>query len=530
MRKDNPKLLHPLEYRKGRIGRRAPDAKVVKIRTEHNSWSVLRTMLSLFLVLLQLGIIVGLCFLPAIVLPVYLVVLMAISVVTAFSVLSSRMDGQTKAVWILFILVFFIFGFIVYFMSDDRVMYRRARKRHKRIFEASKQFTGTYTQPNAGEEMLSVSQYLYNAGGFVPYADTKLRYFPSGASLFDDVIENLRNAHGFVFIEYYAIADGILWNRIWSILEEKLKEGVEVRIVVDDLGGRDLSLKTRRKMRKAGAQVKIFNRLVSRFTFALNFRDHRKIIVIDGKVAYTGGSNVADEYVNEKRMHGYWKDTGLRLEGAAVDAMTLMFLRQWEYIVKKPTEYAPYMNKFTRIYGGGTVVPYMDGPEFELSICKNVFEQVIASARKKLYIMTPYFIPDDSVTQYLVNAALSGVDVRIVLPEIPDKSYVYLLTVDNAERLLKYGVKIYYMRDAFVHSKIIMSEHCAVVGTVNFDMRSFFAQFENAVISDDKTLLSDMERDFAQTFKDSRQAEKPAKNGVLKSVAISVLRFVSPLM
>lgn len=530
MRRDNPKHLNPLEYRRNIGRRRAPDTKLVKVRTERNGWGLIKMLFSLFLILLQLGIIIALSFAPAVLLPVYIVVLAAISIVTAFSVLSSHQTDSKKAIWILFILLFFCFGFVIYYLSDDRLMYRRARKRHKRIFENSGSYAGTFVEPDAGKNMRAICRYLYKSGGFVPYTATQLKYFSSGAQLFDDVLEKLRGAKSFVFIEYYVIADGVLWKRIWDILQAKIKEGVDVRIIVDDVGGRGLSLKTRRKMRRAGAQICVFNRLLSRFTFALNYRDHRKIIVIDGKTAYTGGSNIADEYINEKRMHGYWKDTGLRMTGAAVDAHTLMFLRQWEYILKKPVDYAPFFNKFDYMPSSGTVVPYMGGPDFELPICKNVYESVISSARRKLYIMTPYFVIDDSVTQDLINAALSGVDVRIVLPEVPDKSYVYLLTVDNAERLLKYGVKIYYLKDAFVHSKVVVSENCAVVGTVNFDMRSFYAQFENAVVSDDGTFIYDVLRDFENTFADSRLITSPTQKGVYKSIATALLRLVSPLM
>jgi cardiolipin synthase len=252
--------------------------------------------------------------------------------------------------------------------------------------------------------------------------------------------------------------------------------------------------------------------------------------VIDGKVAYTGGTNLADEYVNEKRICGYWKDTGLRLEGDAIDGVTLTFLRDWEYIVKRPVNYGEYVGYYEKFEKGYTVVPYAGGPEFENPICKSVYESVISSAKKKLYIMTPYFVPDDSITQLIANAALAGVDVRLVLPYVPDKLYVYLLTKDNAEKLLKYGVKIYYVEDAFVHSKVVLTENCAVVGSVNFDMRSFYQQFENAVISDDLKLLNQVEADFTQAFADSKQVVKPQRNGIVKSIAISALRIVGPLM
>ena len=298
----------------------------------------------------------------------------------------------------------------------------------------------------------------------------------------------------------------------------------------NDVGSRAFSHAMRKKMRAAGAQVRVFNRLLSRFTFAMNYRDHRKIIVIDGKIAYTGGSNVADEYINEKHMHGYWKDTGLRIEGEAVDSFTLFFLRQWEFITNKKCEYIPYMGHYERFSSPYVAAPYVDGPEYELTICKSVFENVISSARERLYIMTPYFIPDDSVTKCIINKALSDVDVRIILPSVPDKYYVYLVTRDNAEKLIKHGVKIYYLRDSFVHSKLAINETCAVVGTVNFDMRSFYQQFEDALLTDDQNVLAQINADFENTFPDCDNPQKPAKNGLVKTVAIALLRLVSPLM
>jgi cardiolipin synthase len=524
------KTFSPLEVRRRRNLSKAPDAKTVKIRTEHNGLSSFKTLFALFLIFLQLGIIISLNFLFVIAARWYLIFLAVVSIITAITVLSSHRSGQAKAVWILFILVFFSFGFIVYFLSNDKFMYHRQRKRHKRIYSRSNMSVRRTCVPQESSKLYLTSKYLYNAGGFATYTNTKLKYFPSGASMFDDVLDHLKDAKQYIFIEYFAIADGVLLKRIWDILEQKLKEGVDVRIIFDDMGSRVLSLKTRKKMRAAGVKLKVFNRLLSRFTFALNYRDHRKIIVIDGKVAYTGGCNMADEYINEKRMHGYWKDTGLRIEGEAVDSMTLIFLRQWEFVLNKQEEYSKYIDRYEELPSDSFVLPYASGPEFEQSICKAVFEEVMSSARQKLYIMTPYFIPDESITQHLINLALAGVDVRIVLPSIPDKYYVYLVSKDNAERLTKYGVKIYYMEETFVHSKLMLNEGCAVIGSVNVDMRSFYQQFENGIVTDDSQTLADIEKDFNNVFADSKCVTKPQHNGLLKSIAIAVLRFVSPLM
>jgi cardiolipin synthase len=487
-------------------------------------------ILTLLLVFLQLAIILSFNFFFMIGLKWYLVLQEVLSIITAISVLSSHRSGQAKAVWVLFILVFFMFGYIVYFMSNDKIMYRSARSKHKKIHNKTSQYIPQYDETDISEDIISCCRYLHNAGGFVPYTHTKLQYFSSGTSMFDDLLENLKTAQNFVFIEYFAISDGVLINRFLDILEPKIKDGLKLCIIYDDIGSRDLSAKTRRRIRKMGGDIRVFNKLLSRFSFALNYRDHRKIVVIDGKVAYTGGTNLADEYINEKRMYGYWKDTGLKIRGDAIDGITMTFLRQWEYIVKRPLNYADYLGKYEKFEKGDAVIPYIGGPEFEMPICKNLYENVIAAAKQKLYIMTPYFVPDEGITQLIINAALSGVDVRIVLPSVPDKLYVYLLTKDNAEKLISCGVKIYYVEDAFVHSKIVLTENCAVVGSVNFDMRSFYQQFENSVISDDKKLLADINADFKQAFADSLQVTKPERKGLIKTVAVKALRIVGPLM
>lgn len=460
----------------------------------------------------------------------YLITLAVISILTAIGVLSSHRNGQTKAVWVLFVLVFFPFGFVIYFMSDDRIMYNIQRKRHRRIYAKTEFLVKEYADTRVARGMVSNCRYLKRAGGFVPYSDTEVKYYPSAGATVDDMLESLKSAEKFVFIEYFAISDGVLLDKFLNILENKMKVGVDVRIIYDDMGSRSISLKTRKRIRLAGGQIRIFNRLLSRFSFALNYRDHRKILVVDGKVAYTGGFNLADEYVNIKRLHGYWKDAGLRLKGEAIDAVTLIFLRQWEYVTRQSVNYQSFLNLYEKEECVGTVLPFACGPEFQLPICKTVYENIISSAREKLYIMTPYFVPDESFTQCLINCALCGVDVRVVLPSVPDKKYVYVLTRDNAEKLIKYGIKIYYLKDSFVHSKIMASEECAAVGSANLDMRSFYQQFENAVIFDNKETLKSVFDDFENLFSDCDCPQLPSKNGLIKSVAVKALNLIAPLM
>ena len=276
---------HSLEDRSRRRRQRFTEDKLVKIRTERTG-GLFKTCLAAMVILIQLGIIVLLITLPsAIALGWYLLALLVISIFTAFSVLSSHRNNQAKAVWILFILLFFTFGFAIYFMSNDKYMYARARRRHRDIFARSADYLRQSGDVQCSRAMSQPAAYLGNAGQFITYNNTALKYFSSGASLFDDVLESLKTAKSFVFIEYYAIADGVLLGRLWDVLRQKALEGVDVRIIYDDVGSRAFSHSMRKEMRRCGADVRVFSRLISRFTFAMNYRDHRKIIVVDGRVA-----------------------------------------------------------------------------------------------------------------------------------------------------------------------------------------------------------------------------------------------------
>lgn len=523
-----------------RINERRKDArahslngKVVKIRTEGKGLGILKTLAVGILIILQL-VLMLLLFLGVYgFFQWYQLVALVLSLICCMHVLSTNKTGQTKTVWVLFLTLFFYFGYIFYILSSEDIFFARAKKRYKRIFDRTNKYTPQYSGVNGvPQAVLSGCNYLWNAGGFATFTNSRLEYFPSGAKLFDDVLKKLESAEKFVFIEFFIISDGVLLNKFYDILSAKAAQGVDVRIICDGMGSHGtLSFKTRKRLKAAGIKLCYFNRIVPRFTFALNLRDHRKIIVIDGKTAYTGGCNLADEYTNQKRMHGYWKDTGLKVTGGAVQAMTLIFLRQWEFVCRKAEDYAPYLVAYPE-EKGGVVVPYAGGTDYNRSICRGINTNIIACALKKLYIMTPYFVPDEDTAKLLEQKAMAGVDVRIILPDVPDKSYVYRVSVDNAERLLGSGVKVYKMRHAFVHSKVVMSESCAVVGSVNIDLRSYYNQFENGVFFDDAEAMAEVESDFEKTFAASMPVtcENAARNRLITRIVAGVLRIFSPLM
>lgn len=512
----------------------SPDFKTVKIRTEINGQGILKMLVVVSLIAVQLIIFICLYIWLALAFKWYLLISFILSLGTCIFVLSSNKNGQSKAVWILLLILCFSFGYILYFLSDERIFFKAAKKRYSLIFGAAAKYNSQYIEPkNASKAVCNDSRFLFEAGKFTSYDRTAIKYFPSGGQLFDDVLLQLEKAEKFVFIEYFIIADGVLLNRIFDILAKKVKCGVEVRIIYDDMGSHGgLSHRMKRKIKKAGLKLIAFNRLIPRFSVALNYRDHRKMIIVDGKTVYSGGSNLADEYINAKRMFGYWKDTGVRLDGPAVDGFTLIFLRQWEYLTKLKEDYEQYFGLSEKFDNSFAVIPYADGLDYKFPIGKNVYENIISGAKEKLYIMMPYFIPDDTVTNLIINKALSGVDVKIILPGIPDKAFVYKVSRCNAEKLLDYGVKLYCMKNSFVHSKLVISENCAVIGSINMDLRSFYQQFECAVYTNDSQTMQDICQDFENTFLDSEQIteENQISSNVLNRIFFGVLQLFAPLM
>ncbi len=514
-----------------------PDAvqvETIKIKTENNILGTAKILCWVSVLLLQIAAMVLLALFVIQIFQWYLLISFCLSVGTAIYVLSTDKSGNSKAVWMLVLLLFFYMGYYMYFISDENVCFSRHKKKFARIFERTKEYfpLGTNPPKNITADVLHDCNYLKNVGNFSTFCDTETKYFSSGALLFDDVIENFKKAKKFIFIEYFIIADGVLLNRMLEILGEKVKDGVDVRIIYDDLGSyKKLRWRTKRKMNEMGIKLSSFNRLVPTFSVAMNFRDHRKIIVIDGQISYTGGSNLADEYVNEKRIYGYWKDTGIRLDGDATDMLTFIFLRQWEFITGEIENFKPFLIAEKR-KGEGVVIPYADGLDYVDDIGKNVYANVISQAQEKIYIMSPYFIVDETIENLLINKAKAGVDVRLVLPEIPDKKIVYIQSYNNALKLVKAGVKVYLMKDSFVHSKLLLTEDAVIVGSINMDMRSFYQQFESSVYTSANSVKSDVLKDFEFTFSESRMLtmEDATKRSVLRRAVVGVMRIFSPLM
>lgn len=480
------------------------DVRAVRIKTETNKAGVIKKLIIGGLIGLQLAFIIYLNVSFAFAVRWWMLVCFGLSLINCVYVLSSNRNGLSKAVWIIFLLVCFSFATPIFWLSDERIFFRKAKKRYKEIFDRTKEYERLNDDISHASTLVKKdSNYLYVTGKFSAHVDSDIKYFSSGSLFFDDVLEQIKKAEKFIFIEFFIVSDGVLLDRFFDILSKKVKQGVDVRLIYDDMGSKGtFSNKAKKRLKNAGIKLKPFNKLIPLFLVGLNYRDHRKIVSIDGKIAYTGGSNLADEYVNEKRMHGYWKDTGVKIVGKAVDSFTLIFLRQWEALNKIKEDYGNFLNLYEKIKSPSVVIPYADGPEYDNAIGRDVYQNLIANANEFIYVMTPYFIIDDGLTDLIINKALSGVDVRIVLPGVPDKAFVYSVTRSNAEKLIDYGVKIYVMTNSFVHSKIVISENATAVGSVNMDLRSFYQQFECSVYTDDANFNKAVIEDFTETFDD----------------------------
>lgn len=511
--------------------RHSPVGPVMRIKAEKNGLASLRTLLVLFLIFLQFVLLFLIHFFLAELFPWYLGLSLALSIITCIRTLSSERSPSSKAVWVFIILIFFYVGYFIYFLADEKFFFRRPKKRYARIFARAEKYKSGQKKAICTDERATEDCVFLQSCGFNSFDGTKAKYFSSGALFFDDVIARMESAEKFIFIEFFIISDGIMFDRVMEVLERKIAQGVEVCVIYDDMGTkRHISFKAKKRMIKAGLKLMSFNRLIPVIDIGMNYRDHRKIIVIDGKTAYTGGVNLADEYTNECRLYGYWKDEGIRLDGYAAEGFTLIFLRQWEYLTRKEVDYSEYIGKSEKKQNDSIYVPFASGLDCKkAAVGKEIYLNVISKAQKKLYIMTPYLVPDDTITTALINKAAGGADVRIFLPDIPDKAVVYRVTLSNAQRLMKHGVKIYLMDNSFIHSKLMLSDYCAVIGSINVDMRSFYQQFESAVYTDDPEILSAVERDFDWTCRESSPLT-PKVDTLFNRAVSAVLKIISPLM
>ena len=381
-----------------------------------------------------------------------------------------------------------------------------------------------------------LSYYLSHQLGFPTYRNTEVEYFPVGEDKFSSMIKELEKAEKFIFMEYFIVEEGIMWDTILEILKRKVNEGVEVRFMYDGMCAFDLlPYSYPKKLQKFGIKCKMSNKIRPFVSTIQNNRDHRKICVIDGQTGYVGGVNLADEYINEKERFGHWKDTAVLLRGDAVQSLTMIFLQMWDVDMRGVEPYGKYLTKKAESLNDrlGYVIPYADSPFDHENVGEEVYFHILNHAKKYVHIMTPYLILDNEMLTTLIRAAKSGIEVIIIMPHIPDKWYAFAVAKTYYKELIEGGVQIYEYTPGFVHAKVFVSDDdTATVGSINLDFRSLYLHFENGVFIYDNPEVQKVEEDFQNTLAKCHKVTvtEVRNRGVFMKVAGQVLRLVAPLM
>ena len=447
---------------------------------------------------------------------------------------------EFKISWMILFMLMPVQGGLLYLLWGDK---RPAIGLRRRMERAEAELAPLRTGDTAARAELQrrdprlaeTADYLQNYAAAPVFGGTAVQYYPVGDVMLPDMLADLRAAKHSIFVESFIIGMGEMWGQIHEILRQKAAAGLDVRVIYDDAGC--LSLLPHNYvdlLRADGIRAFSFNRCVPVLNLVLNNRDHRKIMVVDGRVAYTGGVNLADEYINKVTRFGHWKDSGVRLEGPAARSYANVFLTFWRaHFPDEALDYTALLPEIAPVAdtGGTLVQPFADSPVDREVVAKNVYLEFINQAQRSLRICTPYLILDNDLLTCLRLAAKRGVDVRIYTPGVPDKKTIYQLSRSYFPYLLKAGVKIYSYTPGFLHAKTwLVDDRAAAVGTVNLDYRSLYLHFENSTVLYGGEVLHDILRDFESIESASRQIGlKDCRNGFLGSMLSACLRLVAPL-
>lgn len=502
-------------------------------------WS--RYMIAILMIIVEIaGIMILFTFLAHFA-PILWVGAFITSFITFVYIINTEMNPEYKIPWISIVLLFPPLGALFFGLFHER---RMTKKETRHLGKLSGTLELLYRDRryldllaeedrNAYGKVLSLQNNDRYADVF---GNTKSEYFPLGEKMFGRMLMDMKEAKEFIFLEYFIVEIGYMWNTMFDILKEKANEGVEIRMLYDDIGCMEtISQDYVKYLRQCNIKCYCFSKLTGDASPIHNNRDHRKIMVIDGKVGYTGGINLADEYINYINRFGHWKDGGIRLEGKAVSSLTKLFLLNWDLNLKTISEYDKYLEyKGKNIESEGYYIPFGSGPAplYHASAGKGVILNIINQANEYVYLTTPYLIIDSELTNALKNAAIRKVDVRIISPHIPDKKLIQLLTRSAYPALIESGVEIYEYTPGFIHSKNVLSDDMyGVVGTINLDYRSMVHHYENAVWMFRTNVLSDMKKDFFEIFDVS---EKMSMSGVRITLDQKILRdgirLLAPLL
>lgn len=461
-----------------------------------------------------------------------------LAIITVVYIVNRRGNPSYKMAWIVFILIVPIFGITVFiFFGGGRVLPHLKRKMrlcesHNMPYlkddEEAQNALKYDDYPHSRQ-----AEYLARESGYPLYKNTEVEYLSPGEVFLPRFLEELEKAQKYIFLEFFIVAEGEMFNSIYKILRRKAAQGVDVRLLFDDFG----SIKRQHKgfierLRRNGIKVAVFNQIRPSLSIFMNNRNHRKIAVIDGITAVTGGINLADEYINAERRFGYWMDCAVILRGEAAASFAVMFCNMWEFTTRHRLEVQNYLTDYS-VQTGGYVLPYCNDPLKDKNVAAGIYMQMLNSAQRYVYIISPYLIIDNTMTETIKMAARAGIDVRIITPHIPDKWYVHPVTQYNYTELLEAGVRIFEFTPGFIHSKIFVSDDIvATVGTVNMDYRSFSLHFECGVWFSSNSAVGDIKNHFdeIQTMCREIKLAKWRRAPWITRLKRSILHLFAPFM
>lgn len=449
---------------------------------------------------------------------------------------------EFKLTWIIPICLFPVLGALMYVFVVGNLGGVGLKAKIKKCVEETKTFSGTTDETREAiktcpEHFKGFAHYMENTAGFPVYHNSTAVYYPLGENKFADLLIELKKAKKYIFLEYFIIERGIMWNAILEILKEKVKEGVEVRVMYDGMCSiLLLPYRYPKELQKYGIKAKMFAPIMPFLSTTQNNRDHRKIVVIDGKTAFTGGVNLADEYINAVKRFGHWKDVAVKVTGDAARSFTVMFLQMWNVSEKKMENVEKYLKDISyeeNLYHDGFVIPYGETPTRKTEVAKTVYESMFASASKYVHIMTPYFIVDREFLDTMRYASQRGVEVAMILPHIPDKKVVYYIARTFYPELLQAGIKVYEYTPGFVHAKALVADDvAAVVGTINLDYRSFYHHFECGACFYDNSVVPKIEQDFQEALQKCQEVTMDYYKKIPPHQKLlgSIFKLMAPLM
>ena len=464
---------------------------------------------------------------------------MLLGLVVALMVVNRRGNPAAKITWIMLIMLVPVFAVPFYLFVDKELGHRLSRAR---LEEISRKTAGLLPERREDREALEaavpgaggLAAYLEKTGSQPVYRNSGTDYYPSGEEAFAAMLEALESAREFIFLEYFIVEEGYMWGRVLSVLERKVKQGVEVRVLYDGTCALyKLPYQYPKKLEALGIRCRMYAPLRPLVSTHYNNRDHRKILVVDGRRAFTGGINLADEYINRRVLHGHWKDVAVRVTGEAVASFTLMFLQMWSVGELAEEDYGKYLAASAPVEAEGWVVPYGDSPFDGERVGEMVYVDILNRAKRYVHIMTPYLIIDHELVTALTFAAKRGVDVRLIMPAQPDKKTVFAVSRSYYQELIEGGVRIYEYTPGFVHAKVFVSDDAtAVVGSINLDYRSLYLHFECAALMFGTPAVEAVERDFQETLAKCREIslEDCKKDRLSRRAAGWLLRPLAPLM